>query len=338
MLHYEYVVFNSNDSNALKKNPDGYYAICLKDLENVSDIKVVSQPLDYMPMLVRLFYCVHTSRRINQYVRLPFQKIWYSKYFKKSKHREKPYCFVFLNPIIPESYYKYLKRTYPDCKIVAVHRDLLKIWKDVAPHFIQNSLFDLEYTFDNQEAQKYGLEHFDEFESKIELSNATSSYPKSDVFFAGKAKDRLSRLLEACKLFNDSGINCLFYVTEVPIEQRITMPGIVYADKAMSYRDMLSYSYNAKCLLDINQRGASGFTSRFLEAVMYNKILITDNPEVKKSKFYNPRYIQYIGKISDINTNIISGGVNVDFHYVDEFSPKHLIDQIDAKLTDGRCD
>lgn len=334
MLHFEYVVFNSNDNNALKKNSDGYYTICLKDLENARGVKVVSQPLDYMPKVIRFFYCLHTSRRINQYIRLPFQKIWYSKYFKKSNSRENPYCFVFFNPIIPEGYYKYLKKTYPDCKIVAVHRDLLKIWKGVAPHFIQNDLFDLEYTFDPLEAQKYGIEHFDEFESKIELTSDAFLYPKNDVFFAGKAKDRLPRLLEACKLFNNHGLSCLFYVTEVPSEERVEMPGMVYADNQMSYRKMLLYSYNAKCLLDINQTGASGFTSRFLEAVMYNKILITDNPEIKNSKFYNPRYIQYISRISDINVSIINNSVDVDFQYTDEFSPKHLIEQIDAKLAE----
>ncbi len=335
MLHFEYIIFNSNDDNKLKENPDGYYTICLKDLENIRGVKVVSQPLDYMPKLVRFFYCLHTSRRTNRYIRLPFQKIWYPKYFKKNKSREKPYCFVFLTPIIPEGYYKYLKKTYPNCKIVAVHRDLLIIWKNVAPHFIRNVLFDLEYTFDIQEAQKYGMEHFDEFESKIELSNDAFLYPKNDVFFAGKAKDRLPRLLGACKLFNEHGFKCLFYVTEVPSKQRVAMPGMVYADKQMSYREMLLYSNNSKCLLDINQAGASGFTSRFLEAVMYNKILITDNQEIKNSKFYNPKYIQCIDRISDIDTSIIDNSDSVDFHYAGEFSPKHLIEQIDAKLTEA---
>ena len=332
MLNYKYIVFNSNDNNALKKNPDGYYTICLNDLEDMKDVQIVSQPLEHMPLWIRFIYSVYSSRRISRIIKLP-KSIWYPLYFRVEKAIDKPYCFVFMNPYISNGYYAYLKKKYPNCKIVAVHRDLVRVWMELAPHFIQNPMYDLEYIFDEKEASKYGMEYFHEFESKIELGD-TSSFPVSDVFFAGKAKDRLPRLLEAYRIFNDHGLKCLFYITDVPHEQREELPGIVYADKNMNYREMLSYSNNAKCLLEINQKEAVGLTSRFLESVMYNKILITDNVEIEKSKFYNPSYIQCINDISDIDPSIINNSDDVNYNYNDEFSPKHLICQIDAKLSE----
>lgn len=332
MLNYEYIVFNSGDNNTLKKTPNGYYTICLKDLEGMENVTVVSQPLDHLPGWIRFLYAVCSSRRINKIIKLP-KSIWYPLYFRVKKSSDKQYCFVFMNPHIPSGYYSYLKKKYRNCKIVAVHRDLVRVWMELAPHFIQNPMFDLEYIFDEKEAENYGMEYFREFESRLDLGD-TSSFPISDVFFAGKAKDRLPRLLEAYRIFSNDGLKCLFYITEVPHEQREDLPGIVYADKSMNYREMLSYSNNAKCLLEVNQKGSVGLTSRFLEAVMYNKILITDNVEIKKSQFYNPSYIQCVKNVSDIDPKIIYNSDSVDYSYKDEFSPKHLIYQIDAKLSE----
>ena len=332
MLNYKYIVFNSNDNNTLKKNPNGYYTICLNDLDGMQDVNVVSQPLDHLPLWIRVIYAAYSSKRIKKFVRLP-ERIWYPLYFRAEKQTEKPYCFVFMNPWIPKGYYAYLKKKYPDCKIVAVHRDLVKVWKEATPHFIQNPIFDLEYIFDENEASKYGMEYFHEFESRVELGD-TSSYPDSDVFFAGKAKDRLPRLLEAYRIFSNHGLKCLFYITGAEKEQQQELPGIIYADKNMNYREMLSYSNNARCLLEINQKQAVGLTSRFLEAVMYNKILITDNVAIEASPFYNPSYIQCVGDVSDIDPKIIDNSDCVDYNYNDEFSPKHLIYQIDAKLSE----
>ena len=89
MLKYSYVVFNSNDNNALKKNPDGYYTICLNDLDGMENVKVVSQPLDHLPVWIRFIYSVYSSRRINKIVKLP-KAIWYPLYFRAEKHPEKP--------------------------------------------------------------------------------------------------------------------------------------------------------------------------------------------------------------------------------------------------------
>ena len=100
----------------------------------------------------------------------------------------------------------------------------------------------------------------------------------------------------------------------------------------MTYREMLEHTVNARCLLDINQEGAVGYTSRFLEAVMYGRRLITNNPSIRASKFFSSGYIQIVDKIEEIDPSFVSDEWKVDYHYNDEFSPFSLIDRIEEEL------
>ena len=84
-------------------------------------------------------------------------------------------------------------------------------------------------------------------------------------------------------------------------------------------------------MFDVNQEGAVGYTSRFLEAVIYNKPLITDNKAVKETKFYKTGNILYYEKISDIEKSFFEKNV-VDYQYNGEFSPLRLIEKIDYLL------
>jgi len=101
----------------------------------------------------------------------------------------------------------------------------------------------------------------------------------------------------------------------------------------MPYNEMLYYTVNSKCILEVNQGGAVGYTSRFLEAVMYNKKLLTNNCSIQKSAFFSPEYIQCFSKVEEINLAFISEDLlQVDYGYQGEFSPLHLIEKIENEL------
>lgn len=329
-LYYNYVFFNSVESK-LTYNPNGYYTICAKDLENTKGIECINVPLSHLPLLLRLVYNVHISKRANRIFRIPFQNIWYPFIFKNKFTDKKPICFVILERL-PIPFLQYLKNRYPKSKFVALYRDLRKFTEAAYPDHPDNPIFDFQLTIDEIEAGQYGYVHFNEFESKIDVP-ISGNYPESDVFFAGKAKDRLPRLLEAYNIFTQAGLKCKYYLTDVPLSERIPLEGVEYADKFMTYREMLYHTVNSRCVLEINQKDAVGYTSRFLEAVMFNKRLITDNKDVKKSKFYNPKNILCVETMNDIDPEFVKNQEVVDYNYKDEFSPIHLIEQIDALLT-----
>ena len=86
------------------------------------------------------------------------------------------------------------------------------------------------------------------------------------MFFCRKSKDRLPLLSKAYDQLTKAGLKVFFYLTQVPKKERTELPGIVYSDTFMSYREMLYHSVNTRCMLDITQNNQQGYTSRFLEA------------------------------------------------------------------------
>ena len=335
MFKYNYIFFNAED-NKLRKDPDGYYTICTEDLISMDNVELVSYPVDYACYPIRYLYLLHHSKRLNRYINFPLKKAWFPYYFKTKFKSEDKICFVILNEHLPVEYLYYLKNKFPNAKFVKIYRDLMSRFRKSNPDYtdgIMRDIFDIQMSFDEGEAKKYGYSYFSEFESKIDVP-ISSQYPLSDVFFAGHAKNRLPKLMAAYKRFSEVGLRCDYYITGVPEEQRVSYPGIVYADKPMPYREMLYRTVNSRCVLEINQEGAVGYTSRFLESVMYGKRLITDNISISNSKFYNSNYIQCINSIEELDAYFVLADVGkVDYHYNGEFSPVKLIEQIDRELT-----
>lgn len=334
-LKYNYVFFNSTDSYDLNENRNMYCAICTRDLESYDGAKVVTFPYDYANKLVQNLFFFHNSNRVNKRINLPLKRVWYPRYFINDFKDDKPLCFILLNRFwFPPEYLQYLKKTYPNAKFVLLLRDLMKISDNpFSRRFINNPIFDLQMTIDRDEAKQYGMVYFDEYESKIDVPIA-KDYPISDVFFAGKVKDRMDKLMTAYDIFTKAGLKCEFYLTGTPEDRKESHEGITYADRSMPYIDMLYKTVNTRCVLEFNQDGALGFTSRFLEAVMYNKKLITDNPAVKDTKFYDPTKIQVVKNAADIDPMfILNNEGDINYQYNGEFSPLRLLEQIDKELT-----
>ena len=329
-LKYNYVFFNTLDGHAYKDYPDGYNTICAKDLKQFEEIEVVNAPLYYKPKFFRLLYTIHNSAQANRLLSLPFKNIWYPLYFKDKGKKGRPYCFVLLYHLLPISYLSYLKKQYPDCRIVLLHRDLAAVCNKANPVLSGNPILDLEMTYDRKESLKYGWPLFSEYESKIEIK--LKDQYESDVFFAGRAKGRLPQLLKAYDVIAKAGLKVFFYLTDVPSQDRKELPGIQYAEKGMSYIQMLEHTVNTRCVLEINYGGTEGYTSRFLESVIYGKRLITNNPFVKESQFYTKSNIQYVSDTGKIDTNfIVAQPTEVDYNYNGEFSPINMILRIEEE-------
>ena len=336
-FRYNYVFFNSADSNTRKKDPNTYNTICAKDLDDHPDIQVVSYPVDWAPYFIRFLFSVHHHPKTNKIVKLPFKRWWYPHWVHPQFAPKKPLCFVFCDWKSLD-YIRYLKKKYPKSKIVFIHRDKLSLFEQTYPEWtnaLLDELVDLRLSYDEKEAADNNLGYFCEYESAIDLAPSEDA-PICDVFFAGRAKDRLPLLMDVYHKVTAGGLSCHYYLTHVPTEQQKAYPGIEYSNRQLPYREMLQRSVDARCMLEINQGGSVGYTSRFLEAVIYNKKLLTNNKTIENTKFYNPEYIQCFNVVDDINVEFIKKDVEkIDFHYNGEFSPIRLIEQIDRELMAG---
>lgn len=333
-LQYHYIVLNYRDNKGWKMdNPNGYYSICIEDLYNQENITVVNYPLECKPLFLRLIYRFFLSLKSHfqncRIIKLII-RFFYPLYLPICEKNGK-YCFVFISDIWDIQFMKYLKKKYPESKIVMALRDLVKT-KRFYKELLEANLVDYWMSYDKGDCEEYNMFYFSEFESKIEIST-DSNVPSSDVFFTGRAKQRLPKLIECYDYLTSLGLKCLFIILDAPEEQKQKRDGIVYTNQYMTYRRMLEYSIRSKCLLDINQEGATGYTSRFLEAVIYNKLLLTNTRGIEKHPLYDSRYIKEFQSIDEVPSSFFENKDDIKYNYKNEFSPLNFIRRVDEVVS-----
>lgn len=332
MYNFNYIVFYK-ETRLPKPAPNGYQTLSLKDLEGVEDVHLVPYPLHHLPFFLRYAYFVCSSKRLRRIIIPGINRLFYPIFFDKKFLSKKPLCFILIGGgNLPLGYFHYLKMKYPDCKIVWFFRDLVKVREKLSPETVHNQYVDLEMSFDNGEAKKYDMAFCPEYSSLVNLYDH-DIYPSCDVFFCGLAKDRYKKLINYYLYLTEKGLKCHFFIINVPEEEQIKADGLYY-NCYLPYKEMLCRSVNAKCLLDINQIEAyGGYTSRFYEAIMYNRKLISDNPITEESSFFNKKDIIYVTKPEDITDDFLNNLDSVvDYHYNGEFSPLRMIETVEGLL------
>ena len=270
-MKYKYIYFNTTFAKQWINDPDDYFVICIKDLEKYDNIQIVPIMMYSCPMFLRKLYYLHFA--LTRKLHFPFLSIWFHLFFKNKFKgcKNEELCFIIGGSLYPGEFAKWLRKKYKGSKLVRIHRDLLKVTcNNGYNEKMLRETFDLQMSYDTAEAKQHGFEHFDEFESRIDIDeNELNKYPKVSVFFAGLAKDRFDKILKIARILKEKSISFYFYVVGVPKEKRVEMEGMVYGEKLMSYKEMLYRTIRADCSLEINQEGGTGFTSRFIEAVLY---------------------------------------------------------------------
>ena len=322
-LKHRYKIFNAPDYKDGTNDSDGYYTICLEDIKEHPDIEIVGGPIKKAPFGIYLLI------KILRFLNIPCGIL---KPFVKAETDDSPNLCILIIRFFNANDLNWLRLKYPKATFVLFLRDLYHTKMPTIGYYRNEKLIDVWGSYDEVEAKKYKMDfYYPEIESKIDLSGIDVS-PTCDVFFAGAAKNRLPALLEAYDYLTDNGIRCHFIIMDAKTTDADMREGIEYTHELIPYREMLIHSIRCKCMLEINQDGAMGMTSRFLEAVMYNKKLITNSRAVKDSPFYRPQYIKVFNRISEVLPAFVLDDQPVDFGYQNEFSPIGLLEHIDDVL------
>jgi len=136
-------------------------------------------------------------------------------------------------------------------------------------------------TFDPEEATKYGMTYAPQFYRFPEPWQEEICY---DFFFCGMIKDRSDRLQSLKSQLEGMGFRCKFIIV-----------GKGHDDK-ISYEQYLDYVRKSRCLVDMFQKGQIGLTRRPLEALFFNKKLLTENAQVADFDFYRQENTFIIGR------------------------------------------
>ena len=319
-LTHHYKLINSAVYKDGSNNADGYYTICVEDLKDSPDVEIIGGPMQQASRLIRILVKTLRILHIPRSILSPIVK---------PEPDDGPEVCILLFRLVKATYLNWLRLKYPKATFVYFLRDLYHTKMPTIGYYKKEKLIDVWGSYDEDEAKKYHFDfYYPEIESKINLS-AIDVTPTCDVFFAGAAKKRLPALLEAYDYLTGYGIRCHFIIMDAKTTEADMREGIEYTHELIPYREMLIHSLRCKCMLEINQDGAVGMTSRFLEAVMYNKKLITNSIAVKDSPFYRPQYIQVYNSITEVSPAFVLDNQPVDFGYQNEFSPIGLLEHID---------
>ena len=317
MRKYNYVIFGSSWD---------LYKHSYADIIGLEDVVYISDMLFKSNIIRR----IHLGR-INNIFSLPFKSIWNSSFFKREFCNEKPICFIFTSvwPNIAEktSFLTYLKKQYRGSKVVLFLQDLYKFVR------VDYTKYDLSLSFDYGDSEKYGFIYHPLVFSKINLKSGTGG-SLYDIYFLGKAKNRLDEIIKAYEILNTAGLSLDFNIVGTKKEEQIYPEKINYIEM-IPYEDNLHHILSSKCVLEIMQKGGLGFTQRTVECVGLNRKLLTNNPMITRAPFYNPNYISQFITVEDINKdflNKLKGNEAVDYKYKDNLSPIELLSFIDSKL------
>ena len=305
--------------------------LTLNDISQMDNVVIYHNKHVSNNRLLNLLFNIHNSGKIQKYIELPFKGIWDRLLFNKLLKSFVPDYIVFTTSWYSDHLISFFRERCKKSKLIYRFSDKVSNGLgDNVNAFMERirSQFDGVLVYSKEDAEKYGFTYHSVGYSPIDkgLLKPCRQY---DVVFIGAEKGRLEKIRQVFNLFTKAGLSCFFYVIMVKEEDRRD-DGIVYGDKVMPFCEYLSYEVSAKCLFEIVQDGSSGRTFRLMEAIMYNKLLITNCSEVAQLDYYRPDYVQLYNDVSEIDPAFITNCPDtIDYHYKGDFSPVRVLEFIE---------
>ena len=237
--------------------------------------------------------------------------------------------------VLARAYEKYgshmishLREHYPSCKIILYLTDLIRNMRfslDIAKED-----FDIVCSLDKKEAKENELYYVLEPFSTRRLSDIPlPKESKVDVSFVGAAKGRYGKIMWLYDSLSKKGLKCVFYIVGVEKEKQIKGEGLHY-DEFLDFEELLKLVANSKSVIEIMQDGMYSATTRYAEAMLYGKNLITDCPALENE---NANNIIMFNDETEFDTDKILANNNVDINmYIEKFSIQSFINAINEHI------
>lgn len=251
--------------------------------------------------LNNVLFRLHTSRKINSIIKLPFKGVWAKKAIgKNSVFLDSDYlCFIYQGGIqyFDIGVFAYIRKRFKNSILIYQYNDLVSLNEKLYPGFLElcKKTFDFILTFNPIDAEEYKLILCPPFVPDFGVEIFEKKDYKSDVFFVGKDKGRLDTLIRLFDDFSKNGLICDFYICGVDKKKQI-YPDRIHYNKFLSYKEVVSKTAMSKCVLNVLQNNSNGITLRDLESINMGKILITNNYYIKSTSLYDPKRVLFLDK------------------------------------------
>ena len=179
------------------------------------------------------------------------------------------YCIMSENEYIPEIS-KIVKKKNKNCKTIMYFWNIINE-NEKYKKILEDNNIDEFWTFDKNDAKKYNMKFNPQFyNDKIKIDKEETKF---DFLFLGRPKDRKQELQNLENILKDKGYSTNFKIIE---NEKDYIP----------YGEYLKLVAKSKCIIDYNQKGQVGLSLRPMEALFFNKKLLTNNSDIKNYDFY----------------------------------------------------
>ena len=237
------------------------------------------------------------NRLCSQYISLGYKK----SIFDKVQFASNDEIYFIVMARIYEKYgnsiLKFLCRKFKNCHLYCYMTDIASSFMVSIETLRRN--FERVYTFDFKEAEKYSLFVCQEPFEYIEVE-ADEMIEQCDVTFVGKAKDRLDYLLRIYEALKSAGLKCKFFIYGVDEKDQKYSSEIVY-NYYMPFSEVLQRVCASKTVLEVMQGDGYSPTTRYQEAMIYGKNLLTDCKGFDGVHYVAENNIQIIDRIDTID-------------------------------------
>lgn len=183
---------------------------------------------------------------------------------------------------------QFIRHHFPKKRVIVWYWNPVSNCHTVPPTAFQELNCEL-WSFDKYDCSQFGMKYNTQWYGKDDDMNDEGIEIKRDIVFVGADKGRLDQV---------------FRMKEILSESFIKMDAFIIADKctkkenlkkclrhSLSYSQFLKLELESAAILDILQDNQSGMSLRPLEAIHYQKKLITNDKGIGEERFYDSRNI-----------------------------------------------
>lgn len=283
-------------------------------------------------IILKAIQKLHLSHKINKVINLPMKRIWLNSKIPLMDDGE-AYTFLFTDNIPWSLDYSYLRKLRAKSKgrikYVLFLLNPIELFKDTTMYNLNHMDFDLVLTCDFTDSGKYGFPYM-EIPYSVLDSVKQNNDVDTDLYLICWSKGRLPLIHSVYSDAKKNNVIANFRVTGVEPEDQV-YDDISYNNR-ISYDEALIETSHANCILDMLPPGEDVITTRYYEAVCYNKKLLTSNKRVMEQPFYNPAYMHIFERPEDIDWDWVKERSHVDYHYDGRYSPLAMLKKIEKQF------
>lgn len=315
----------------------GIFSVMFDEIIYSKQADIVNQYLEENNFIRKHILDILYKNKINKYLKGCFEPLLKPKLslvesLKKYKNEDVTVIFTnaSLQKVYSENTLLKIKKQFPKIKYVLLLVDsAFQPQAKKSIQLAQKNIFDLVYTYNKDDAEKYGYLYWQTPYSS--LAEAKKIIPIEGVYFCGSDKGRAEFLdrIAGVLIKNNIKYNFSIFGNKKVNYKNITVSPM----KLRKYEDVLKETLKYNCILDIVQESNGekcGLSLRAYEAVVYNRILITNNSCIKDFPYYDDSYMHFIRNENDIKKEWFTQ--KVASNYSGELSPTLFIDNIENKL------